>query len=904
MPAALRAARVTDREAEVLHALGARLTNVEIAERLYISVRTVESHVSALLRKLGEPDRRALALRARSLSEAASTPFPRSLGDAIQATPLVGRVNELDRLERLGDLTHTAGVRRLALLSGDAGIGKSRLAAEAASRLHAAGATVIHGRCTEGALIPYQPFSEAIRPLLTGDDPIIGLAPPGSDEEGTGRYQLFEDFDRVLAAHRTAVVFVLDDVQWADPSALQLLRHLLHRADRSSLLVIATARPEARDPHHRVAATLAAAQSAGAVEAIALAGLSAAEAETLAGHLNTFHPERSRMAWERTGGNPFLLSELLRHPQAGGELPTTARDAIVARVAGLGPAVFDALAAAAVAGEAFRIDPLLTVLGGDASAHFAAIDRAYAAGLLVEDSSRQATCRFAHAIVREALASVTSPSQRSRWHLLHARALEALGPAVAPDVARHRHAALPDGDPTRARLAAVAAFHHSMNALAYELAVSFADMALDALDAGGGNDTDRAEVLLGRGRAHLRAGDLGRATADCRAAFQLATRCEMPGLRAESVLAWADASPVWGRDPELRAALDKILADGVDDVGRQARLKAKLAQLLYYEDDDDRRRQLSREAIDDARHSGRGDVLASVLAATHAAAWDPAGLEQRIALAREIVTIGSSSQLPESELQGLGWLAVDLLEAGDRRAADDAFARHRAVAERLGQRLALRDVELWAAMRAILDGRFDDAPDHIERSRDLGEAARDPGTDSIHLVQRFWLAVEADDHAELDALVDAHERILAENTDVPAWRAALALLHVRRGDEPAARAEFETLAADDFHGLPPDAVWLNAITYLAEGCAFLHDEQRAPLLFQMLAPYAGRIAVIDRALACKGSVDRFLGLLAATMGDVEMAEHRLRRALAHHEAMRAIPLAARTRRELQQLVCT
>lgn len=75
------------------------------------------------------------------------------------------------------------------------------------------------------------------------------------------------------------------------------------------------------------------------------------------------------------------------------------------------------------------------------------------------------------------------------------------------------------------------------------------------------------------------------------------------------------------------------------------------------------------------------------------------GLEQRIALAREIVTIGSSSQLPESELQGPGWLAVDLPEAGDRRAADDTFPRHRAVAERLGQRLARRDVELWAASR-------------------------------------------------------------------------------------------------------------------------------------------------------------------------------------------------------------
>ena len=205
--------------------------------------------------------------------------------------------------------------------------------------------------------------------------------------------------------------------------------------------MIATGRPEVTDPQRPLAALLAFAQSAGALDVIPLSGLTVHESETLAGQLQAWGVERARAAWQRTGGNPFLLSELLRHPQAGGHLPTTARDAIVRRVAGLGPSVFDALTAAAVAGEVFRLDVLTIVLGGDPATHTSAVERAFSAGLVVEDTTHPGTYRFAHAIMHEALSAMASPSHRSRVHLQFAAALETLGSAVAADVARHRHAA-------------------------------------------------------------------------------------------------------------------------------------------------------------------------------------------------------------------------------------------------------------------------------------------------------------------------------------------------------------------------------------------------------------------------------------------------------------------------------
>lgn len=207
-------------------------------------------------------------------------------------------------------------------------------------------------------------------------------------------------------------------------------------------------------------------------------------------------------------------------------------------------------------------------------------------------------------------------------------------------------------------------------------------------------------------------------------------------------------------------------------------------------------------------------------------------------------------------------------------------------------------------MRAILDGRFETAASTIERARDLGEAAQDPAVEPMYWVQRFWLACERRVPAELDELVEPCERFARLYGHVPAWRAALAYLHACRGDQEAASEAYEPLAADGFAAIPRDFVWLNAFTYLAETCVYLDDKRRAALLHQSLLPYASRVVIIDRALGCKGSVARHVGLLAATMGNTAAASDHLDRALERHVVMGAGPLADRTRRELAVVLAT
>jgi DNA-binding CsgD family transcriptional regulator len=894
MPAVLSNAGVTAREAEVLEALGSRLANAEIAERLYISVRTVESHVSALLRKLDEPDRRALAARALDVFGSVPPRVPPGLVAMVDGMPLVGRAGELERLVDAGRSARVAGLRRLAVVSGEAGIGKTRIAAEAAMRMHDEGALVLYGRCQQDALVPYQAFIDAVTPL---DGRVSRLLAEGDDGGGAGagaaRHRRFEEVDLLLASPPTLVVLLLDDVQWIDPSGVQLLRHVLHHSDRSPLLVVATGRPEVHEPGRPMNDVLA--THAAGLELIPLEGLSLPEAERLVASIASRDRERTRTAWERTGGNPFLLTELVSHAP-GDSLPATARDAIVGRVAGLGPHVFETLCAAAVAGEAFRRAPLLSALRSSTDVH-AALDRAFKAAVVTEDRDRPGEYRFTHAIVREALLGAISPGQRSRLHVRLADALEGLGPSSLVDAARHRHAGLAEGDAVRTLRSAIDAFDLTMDMLAFEVAASLADMALDAIEAGAGDDDARADAILRRGRAHLRAGDLEAATADCREALALANRRHLRDVGAEAVLGWADASPVWGRLPDLRAALEHALEQPPDDLDLRARLKARLAQLLYYEDAAERRTLLSAEAVEDASRSGRPEALAAVLSTGHAALWQPGDLERRTAIAHQIVTAASAAGEPELEAAGRGWLAVDLLESGARQEADAAFERHAALAAHLHQPLLLRDAELWAGMRAILDGRFGDADGHIETARELGEAAHDPSTETIYWVQRYWLTLERGDVAEMDAVVDPCTRIATDNRDVPAWRAALALLHTRRDDRPAAEAAYDMLAAERFSAIPADVVWLNAMTYLAETCAYLGDDEGARVLLDALIPHTGLVVLIDRALACKGSVDRFIGLLAAVAGDPRTADAHLGRAVEVHRALRADPLTERAGRE-------
>lgn len=951
LPPFLRAAGVTRREADVLETLARRLPNADIAARLCISVRTVESHVSSLLAKLDAIDRSALAAIAQQMvvGPATSSRLPLGLLELTERMPLVGRGDEIALLRERWDEA-ASGRARVVLIVGEAGVGKSRLVAETAVAADRDGANIVVGHCDEEPLAPYQPVVEALTALVasTRDDILAGAVRGRSSEvvrllpglarlvthvdsdptvvsPEAARYRLFEAVAGLVsaAAQDIPVLLALEDLHWADSPTVQLLRHLVRRVDRARLLLLGTVRgpglagpllklgDDLRREHGAYVMGLRGLPVPAITALIAaapgrIAELEAAERHDLAQHLH-----------DETRGNPLFVGELLRHLEAHGwgpgrgpvrrELPPTIRDVIMRRLDRFTDVTRRVLSVAAVAGRRFRVDLVAQVTKFSADQAADALDEAQADGLVDEVSERAGWMEFTHALVRETLERELSTARRMQVHRLIGEFLEAEDAAGhIAELAYHFHAAATPADHGRAVAYAVAAADEATQMHAHEHASALYGNALAALSLAPSVDTQREfELLLHQAAAYRRAGLHEQAREAAMSAVGIARRSRRPTWLADALLAAAAAAPVWGANPQLVEALEEALA-GIDDndLRRRARLLARLAQAEYYSASPARRRQLTEKALLAARSTGDDATLAEVLSARHVALWEPADAQERLSVANEIVAVAERQVDAELALQGHAWRLVDLLELGDVASADDAISDHASLARDLGQPLHIRDSALWAATRALLDGRFADAERESQRALDLGRA-HDPHADMFWWAQRYWLVLEQDASPRAIAdLLDVFVEMADRYAHVPAWRAKIALLHARLGDHHAAETVASTLSVERFAALPRDAVWIGGLYYLAEVAAFVRNRAQAAALYEFLLPFADRIVVIDRALVCLGSVSRALGLLAGVVGDYPAAESHLRRSLTVHEAMGARPLMARTRVELAQVLST
>jgi hypothetical protein len=316
----------------VLGALGERLTNAEIAVRLFVSERTVESHVSALLRKLEASSRLELTQLARAHHRAAPRSLPGPLELLLDAGGYVGREAERERLRELWGRV-LAGQMVVVVVSGEAGIGKSRLVAEFTGEVSGS-ARVLLGSCFEDSDAPYQPFVQAIesdiaevsdatlRRWVDADASSLGRIVP-EIERRCDRPSALGESDALDAQSGVAaavcryltrsvadgpVVCVLEDVHWATATTLATVRFLARAATRAPVLVILTTRDTAPDLHEGLRIFLSELAQIPTVESIALAGLPEADVAALLDQLGaTVDP--AAVATD-TKGNPLLVREV------------------------------------------------------------------------------------------------------------------------------------------------------------------------------------------------------------------------------------------------------------------------------------------------------------------------------------------------------------------------------------------------------------------------------------------------------------------------------------------------------------------------------------------------------------------------------------------------------------------
>jgi len=874
-------------------------------------------------------------------TEASAVELPPELATRARAR-LVGRGREMSELEQLWQAAtgQPAGGTpgRIVLMVGDPGIGKTRLAAELARRVHAQGARVIAGRAPQETLVAYQLFVEALRQYLL-NVPIAELqattreygselarlipelrrrAPdlpmPSPAEPETDRYRLFEAVVGVLSSisARAPILLVLDDLQWADRPTLLLLRHLARASDPSRLLILGAYR-----------ATEATAESFGdalaelrrerLISEIEVGGLSELETGELVRVWTGEAPSHAfaHALHSETEGNPLFIEEIVRHlaeagvraSEAGARelqrfgLPENVKQVIARRLGRLSAQATEWLRVAAVIGRDFDATLHERVAALDEDEYLNALDEALSTGLVVEIGS-DASYSFSHALIRETLYEGMSAARRAR---IHRRVGEALEAGAGSDrnlvaLAHHFTRAAGADDVDKAITYACRAGEWATRMLAHEEAGEQYTHALQVLDRFKPDALQRrCELLLLIGEARVRSGERVLALLAFAEAAELA---ESLGDNVSLARAAIGSSRRYIQQPgvvetEVIELLRRALAanEGEHSVIR-VRLLARLCGALYYSPERSQMQALSDEAVALAQELDDPEAKAHACAAQRRTLWSPAKLQARVETSTEMLTCARKAGDLELELQAHAWLAVDLLESGDRDAVDAQMDSFVAGAERLRQPLFTWQATVWDGMSALLAGDLGHAEDLAADALAIG-AGSVPVRD-YHAVQILAIRREDGRMPELDGGI----RRLAESYAArPVWRAALAMVDWESGRAEDAQAHIDLLSDRHFADVPLDGDWLTTMTLAADVCAGLRDEATAPTIYEQLLPYAQANVVIGLGAACLGSVATFLGQLAAGIGRAREAAELFEQGLAANTALRAPVCVARTELE-------
>ncbi len=762
------------------------------------------------------------------------------------------------------------------------------------------------------------------------------LPTPADAESESARFQLFDSTATFLrnVGRDAPLVVILDDLQAADTASILLLRFLASQISDSAILVVGTYRDIELTPDHPLAAAISEMARERTTRLITLGGLPADAVGKFIGATANIDPHDRLVAavWRETSGNPLFVGEAVRLLSAEGRLldvgdltslrvavPTGVRAVIARRIGHLGKETGRALVLAAAIGPEFSIDVLRRIGDLDADDALDAVDEAVQAGLLAPVAGVIGRYRFSHDLVRETLHDELSVGRRVRLHRRIAEVLEeAYGPstdahlaelayhfvqAAQARTARSGESEAPPAGPKAvdyARRAGDAA----ARSLAYEEAARLYRMALAVLDTDDvHDDQSRVETLLALGDVQARAGELDEARETFLQAAGLAHRLGSGRLLALAALGfggrhqWARAGHDTILVPLLQDALDEL---ATSDDGLRARVLTRLA--CAWRSDPKRRDDsaaLSQEAIEIARRLGEPTTLSYALAGRFWATWWPENPEERQQIEREMMVIaqavGDGERIIEAHLMRF----LSLTELGQMtEARQEAVTLSRAV-EELRQPAQMWLEPVNRAELALIEGDYGLAEALVSRELATGYRVT-AGKDDVSAARmhRFLLRREQGRLAEEEATVRESAR---DFPWYPMHRTALVCLLIDLGRPADARTAFDDLASGDFEAIYRDNEWLLGMCLASEASALLGDEVAARTLYGQLLPFAGRHA-IGHAEGSVGAVDRYLGLLAATIGNIDDAERHLVAAIATLETMGARPWTAHAQHDLAEVL--
>ena len=664
---------------------------------------------------------------------------------------------------------------------------------------------------------------------------------------------------------------------------------------------------------HPLAETLADLRRDQLFERVVVGGLSRDDVESLLAVLagSDVGPALAGALFDTTEGNPFFLGEVLRHltetgtlsghpAQAAGPvpgieelgLPEGVREVVGRRLLRLSPDANHVLGLASVVGRTFGLDVLEQVADLPGDSVLEAIEEATAARLIDEVPGTFGRYAFSHVLIRETLYRELATARRAR---LHRRIGDALEAVAEPDtrlseLAFHYYEAARAGDVDKAIEYCKRAGDHAKSVLAFEESAGHYEQALQAMELDpriGERRSGELLVALGdawwragvRDRskdAHLRAIDLARATGDGEllGAAALGLGTGQSSQEGFDVSGTADELVI-GLLEEALGILPEV------DSPLRARLLGRLAVALYWAAPRERLVALTREAVAMAERTGDETALLGALTSRSFARWGADDPEGRLAGANEILHLAEELGRADRALEARLYRIIVLLELGDVDAADREIALFCERAAELRQPFYRWYALVLPAMRALMDGRFDDAERLAGEALQLAEQAQDPAAVPVWGAQMLFLWWERGEVVELEAALDAIREVAGS---MPAVEVTGTWIAAELGRIDEARERFDRLAAAGFD-YPRDTTFLTLTSSLAATCGLLDDATHAEVLYEQLLPYAGTNIMVW-ATAPGGPVDHFLGVLATTLRRYDAAE-------AHFDA--ALELCARLR---------
>jgi class 3 adenylate cyclase len=853
--------------------------------------------------------------------------------DRLAEGAFIGRELEVRELRSVLDEA-LAGRGRVFMITGEAGMGKTRLAAEIETYANLRGAHILWGRCYEGEGVPpYWPWVQVIRAYAQNRDPeelqtelgsgasdiaqvvselrhrLPDLPEPQPLDPEQAQFRLFDSittFLRNISSTR-ALVIVLEDLHLADRPSLLLLQFLARELASSRMFVLCTYRDGELDEHHLLTEVHASLSHERNYGRLRLRGLSKPEVKALLEELSRQPMETADelalldAVYQESGGNPYFIEEILRHLVESGAIyrregrwgsdakhidelgiPRGIRDVIDRRLARVTDDCRELLGTAAVIGHEFSHQILASVGGTDAASVLDHLRRAVDVAVLIssEDPGRY---RFANVAMRDALYEALPEARRVELHRAIGDALEELyGDRVESHLAELSHhfaQAAPTGVGEKAAEYAWWAGERAAALAAYDEAVTHYQRALALFDALSDEPVRRCELLLALGDVRWRAGDVEKAKQNVMSAAKLAERLSLADQYARAALGYGGSLgggflSVTDRADDHLVALLRTALEALPerDSVLMVRVMARLAVELYYTQDRVEPDRLSRAAVEMAERLGEPRILLQARYSREWAIIGPDNPQRALSAADEIVRLAHVIDDHEMEFQGHHLRINRLLQLGDLQQVDREIRACERLAKELRQPAYEWQVAVFRTMRALMLGRFKEGERLAQTAFGIGQRSHPEVTTVVFGAHAFITGYAAGTLAELE---EGGEQFAARYPDT-AWPAALTWLLSEVDANAKARARFDVLAKDGFSTIRRDANWLTAMACLSMTCSYLEDATAADLLYDLLAPFADHCTPILAGAACLGSNHTFLGCLA-------FACNRLDDAIEHFE---------------------